>query len=59
MPSSFPYGSYHICDDSVPNTVYLFNTVLLGMNRVDLKNIKTPYVILKDIKRSMQLRKER
>ena len=53
------YTLFDFEDDSVPNTVYLFNTVLLGMNRVDLKNIKTPYIILKDIKRSMQLRKER
>ena len=69
LPSEFINGEWVDCmlckcEDnkyfySVPNTVYLFNTVLLGMNRVDLKNIKTPYIILKDIKRSMQLRKER
>ena len=53
------YTLFDFEDDSVPNTVYLYSTVLLGMNRVDLKNIKTPYIILKDIKRSMQLRKER
>lgn len=51
------YTLFDFEDDSLSDTVYLFNTVLLGANRVDLKNTKTPYVILKDIKRSMQLRK--
>ena len=53
------YTLFDFEDDSLSNTVYLFNTVLLDANRDDLKNIKTPYIILKDIKRSMQLRKER
>ena len=53
------YTLFDFEDDSLSNTVYLFNTVLLDANRDDLKTTKTPYVILKDIKRSMQLRKER
>ena len=53
------YTIFDFEDDSSPYTVYLYSTVLLGMNRVDLKTTKTPYIILKDIKRSMQLRKER
>ena len=53
------YTLFDFEDDSSPYTVYLYSTVLLGMNRDDLKTTKTPYIILKDIKRSMQLRKER
>lgn len=39
-------------------SVFLFNTVMASSN-VILQNIKTPYVNIKDIKRSMQLRKDR